>query len=376
MHVNAESIPLWKADLLTGCQAVCIITKLIVGAETIHMIYTVTLNPSLDDFVSVPEFRLGKTNRTEEEHLVAGGKGINVSRVLTALGVPNTALGFAAGFTGEEIVRQIRKEGLCDDFIRLSKGCSRINVKLLNYEGTEINGEGPAIDDAALEQLMERIGGLDEEDILILAGSIPAGMPKTLYADLMKAAPDGVRIVVDAAGEALRAALPLHPFLIKPNLDELSELIQLGAGKLREELALQREICGEQSLEPSPLRHHKLENPSGPQPADVLQILAARIQKLGARNVLISMSGDGAVLLDADGKFHLHKVPAGELVNGVGAGDSMVAGFLAGLDRYGSYEDAFLMGIAAGSASAYQEGLAGQQEITDLYAQVKKEDGQ
>lgn len=340
------------------------------------MIYTVTLNPSLDDFVSVPEFRLGKTNRTEDEHLVAGGKGINVSLVLTALGIPNTALGFTAGFTGEEIERQLKRKNICCDFIRLPEGSSRINVKIVHYEGTELNGRGPEIDRASLEKLAGRIRRLEKGDFLILAGSIPAGMPKTLYADFMKAAPDGVRIVVDTEGEALRAVLPLHPFLIKPNLDELSELIQRGAGKLQKELAMQREICKEQSFKRSPLRHHKLENPSGPQPADVLQLLAARIQKLGAQNVLISMSGDGAALLDADGKFHLHKAPVGELVNGVGAGDSMVAGFVAGLLWHHSYEEAFLMGLAAGSASAYQEELAGQKEIALLYEQMKKEDGQ
>ena len=339
------------------------------------MIYTVTLNPSLDDFVAVPEFRIGKTNRTEKENLIAGGKGINVSLVLTALGIPNTALGFTAGFTGEEIERQLREKNICCDFIRLPEGSSRINVKLINYEGTEINGRGPAIGENDLSCLKEKLSCLKEGDVLVLSGSIPAGMPQTLYADLMKPVSGrGVKIVVDAAGEALRSTLPLHPFLIKPNLDELSELIQLGAGKLREELALQRENCGEQSFEPSPLRHHKLENPSGPQHVDVLQLLAARIQKMGAENVLISMAGDGAALLDADGKFHFHKVPEGELVNGVGAGDSMVAGFLTGFLRHHSYEEAFLMGLAAGSASAYQEGLAGQQEILSLYDQMKRED--
>ncbi len=309
------------------------------------MIYTVTLNPSLDDYVSVPEFRLGKTNRAEEERLVAGGKGINVSHVLTALGIPNTALGFTAGFTGEEIERQLKEKNIYCDFIRLPGGISRINVKLSDYEGTEINGRGPVIGENDLDKLREKLFCLKEGDVLVLSGSIPAGVPKTLYADLMRQVSGrGVKIIVDAAGEALRSTLPLHPFLIKPNRDELEEII--GAD---------------------------LQN-TGDSAADVLRLLALRLQKRGARNVLISLAGDGAALLDADGRFHIHRAPAGKLVNGVGAGDSMVAGFLAGFLQYHDYEEAFLMGLAAGSASAYQEGLAGQQEITCLYEQMKEED--
>lgn len=303
------------------------------------MIYTVTFNPSLDYIVSVPEFKLGKTNRTQEENITAGGKGINVSLVLTALGIPNTALGFTAGFVGEEIRRQLQEREICCDFLTLPEGCSRINVKLKNLEGTEINGRGPAIDEASLSILKGKISRLSGNDILVLSGSIPSGMSKTLYAELMQLLPEKVKVVVDAAGETLLHTLPLHPFLIKPNRDELEELLP--------------------------------EGPSGN-----LKHCALRLQQLGARNVLISMAGDGAALLDENGEWHQHSAPEGMLVNGVGAGDSMVAGFLAGYLQAGSSEEAFqkafLMGLAAGSASAYQEGLAGQQDIRKLYDQLTK----
>lgn len=307
------------------------------------MIYTVTFNPSLDYIVSVPEFKPGRTNRTQEEILTAGGKGINVSLVLTALGVPNTALGFTAGFVGEEIRRQLQEREICCDFLMLPEGCSRINVKLKNLEGTEINGRGPTIDEASLSILKGKIAHLSEHDILVLSGSIPSGMTKNLYAELMKLLPERVKVVVDAAGETLLHTLPQHPFLIKPNRDELAELL---TGK-------HREAGGD---------------------SEGLRCMARRLQKLGARNVLISMAGDGAALLDENGGWHQHPAPEGTLVNGVGAGDSMVAGFLAGYLQAGSSEEAFqkafLMGLAAGSASAYQEDLAGQQEILVLYEQL------
>lgn len=303
------------------------------------MIYTVTFNPSLDYIVSVPEFKLGKTNRTQEENITAGGKGINVSLVLTALGIPNTALGFTAGFVGEEIRRQLKERQICCDFLTLPEGCSRINVKLKKLEGTEINGRGPAIDEASLSILKGKISRLSGNDILVLSGSIPSGMSKTLYEELMQLLPEQVKVVVDAAGETLLHTLPQHPFLIKPNRDELEELLP--------------------------------ESPSGN-----LKLCAARLQQMGARNVLISMAGDGAALLDENGEWHQHSAPEGTLVNGVGAGDSMVAGFLAGYLQAGSSEEAFqkalLMGLAAGSASAYQEGLAGQQDIRKQYDQLTK----
>ena len=331
------------------------------------MIYTVTFNPSLDYIVSVPEFKPGRTNRTQEEILTAGGKGINVSLVLTALGVPNTALGFTAGFVGEEIRRQLREREICCDFLTLPEGCSRINVKLKNLEGTEINGRGPSIDEASLSILKGKIAHLSDHDILVLSGSIPSGMSKNLYAELMKLLPERVKVVVDAAGETLLHTLPQHPFLIKPNRDELAELLTGKPGISQaapEVLQLSPE-----GLQTAPGKHREAGGDS-----EGLRCMARRLQKLGARNVLISMAGDGAALLDENGGWHQHPAPEGTLVNGVGAGDSMVAGFLAGYLQAGSSEEAFqkafLMGLAAGSASAYQEGLAGQQEIGKLYDQL------
>lgn len=335
------------------------------------MIDTVTLNPSLDYIVSVPDFKLGATNRAQKEQMAAGGKGINVSQVLTALGVENTALGFTAGFVGEEIRQRLREEDIRCDFLTLSQGCSRINVKLRNYEGTEINARGPEISESELEQLREKLRLLTPGDVVVLSGSIPAGMPKTLYAELMRnVIPEGVKVVVDAAGEALRSTLPLRPFLIKPNLDELEELIRPDR-----DFAQSRETARRQQKDPEPVqgRHQKILNPEEPQAEDVLRLLSARIQKMGAQNVLISLAGAGAALLDAEGGWHRRRAPEGTLVNGVGAGDSMVAGFLAGYERTGNYETAFRMGLAAGSASAFSEQLAGKEEIMELYRNMERE---
>lgn len=240
------------------------------------MIYTVTFNPSLDYIVSVPEFKPGRTNRTQEEILTAGGKGINVSLVLTALGVPNTALGFTAGFVGEEIRRQLREREICCDFLTLPEGCSRINVKLKNLEGTEINGRGPTIDEASLSILKGKIAHLSDHDILVLSGSIPSGMSKTLYAELMELLPETVKVVVDAAGETLLHTLPQHPFLIKPNRDELEGLLTGKMGILQTAPGKHREAGGD---------------------SEGLRCMARRLQKLGTRNVLISMAGDGFLLL-------------------------------------------------------------------------------
>lgn len=335
------------------------------------MIYTVTLNPSLDYIVSVPDFKLGSTNRTKEERMTAGGKGINVSQVLTALGVPNTALGFAAGFVGEEILRQLKEKKFAGDFLSLPGGCSRINVKIRNIEGSEINGKGPDIPEEAMEKLREKLRCLAPEDVVVLAGSVPAGMPRELYAELMREViPEGVRVVVDASGETLKSALTCRPFLVKPNLCELEELIRMEKESMKDPGK-----AGREKQEPEKIqgRHQKILNPEGPQAEDVLRILAARIQKLGAQNVMISMAGNGAALLDADGGWHIHRAPEGTLRNGVGAGDSMVAGFLAGFQKTGSYETAFRMGLAAGSASAFSEELAGKEEILDLFRKLEEE---
>lgn len=300
------------------------------------MIFTVTFNPSLDYVVEVEDFILGRTNRTVSEEIVPGGKGINVSTMLTHLGIENTALGFTAGFTGEEIIRGLERIGVKAEFIHLSKGNSRINLKLKSVEGTEINGQGPEIKEARITELMNRLEVLKEGDILVLGGSIPATMPDSIYRDIMKRlAGRGVHIVVDATKELLLNVLEYQPFLIKPNKDELEEIFSV-------KLQSREEIL-----------HY-----------------ADKLREMGAENVLVSLGGEGAILIAADGKVYDTPVPKGELVNGVGAGDSMVAGFLRGwlLDR--EYRTAFYMGVAAGSASAFSKHLAKREDVETLYREL------
>ena len=308
----------------------------------LKMIYTVTLNPSLDNIVAVENFRLGHTNRTSSELMLPGGKGINMSIVLKNLGIDSTAFGFVAGFTGEEIESRLKDSGVRTDFIHLDKGNSRINLKLKSVEGTEINGQGPEITPAAIEALMARLAQLRKGDGLFLAGSIPVTMPDDIYGRIMeKLCEKGLNLVVDAAGKLLLNVLQYHPFLIKPNLDELGELfgVELHAG-------------------------------------DEVIPYAKKLQELGARNVLVSMAGDGAVLLDETGKIYRAEAPDGELKNGVGAGDSMAAGFMAGWMERGEYGHAFRMGVAAGSASAFSDYLATGEEIRQLYERVSSREGQ
>ena len=303
------------------------------------MIYTVTFNPSLDYIVTVNDFRLGETNRTASEQMLPGGKGINVSTVLENLGFDNTALGFVAGFTGREIVSKVRELGFQSEFIELDEGWSRINIKMKDFDGTEINGQGPAISGAALQALLEKLDGLKEGDVLVLAGSIPASIPETIYAEIMKRLDGkGVLTVVDATNDLLMEVLPYHPFLIKPNQHELGAIFGV-------------ELDTQESVVP----------------------YARKMQEQGALNVLVSMGGKGAVLLDADREVHMLPVPEGTLVNAVGAGDSMVAGFLAGWLEKKDYEHAFRMGVSAGSASAFSERLATRAEVETLYRSI--EDG-
>ncbi len=297
------------------------------------MIYTVTFNPSLDYIVSVPDFALGKTNRTKTEQMLPGGKGINVSIVLQNLGIPSTALGFMAGFTGKEIIRRLEEMELKSDFIEIDGGLSRINVKLKDIDGTEVNGMGPVIDQVSLDKLMAKLDQLHGGDILVLAGSIPDSMPDTIYEDIMRRLfGKGIRFVVDATRALLVNVLPYHPFLIKPNNHELGEIFGV-------------ELTTRESVVP----------------------YAKKLQEMGAANVLVSMAGQGAVLIDADGGVHMHEAARGKLVNAVGAGDSMVAGFLAGYEERSDYEHAFLMGISAGSASAFSELLATRPEVEAVY---------
>ena len=300
------------------------------------MIYTVTFNPSLDYIVSVDDFKLGLTNRTSSELILPGGKGTNVSTVLKNLGLESTALGFVAGFTGNEIVKRLNDMGIKSDFISIENGISRINLKLKSIDGTEINGAGPDISEEKVNELMDKLNQLKEGDVLVLAGSIPSSMSDNIYRDIMADLKDrGVMIVVDATKDLLLNVLEYHPFLIKPNNHELGEIFNV-------KLTTREEVI-----------------PYG-----------RKLQEKGARNVLVSMAGEGAVLIAEDGQVFDAPAPKGKLINGVGAGDSMVAGFVAGWIEKQDYKYAFHMGVASGSASAFSENLATKEEIINVYNQV------
>ena len=293
------------------------------------MIYTVTCNPSLDYIVTVNDFQLGQTNRTTSEQMLPGGKGINVSTVLKNLGVENTALGFVAGFTGREL-------GFQNEFLELSEGWSRINIKMKDFDGTEINGKGPEISEEAVQALLERLDQVEEGDVLVLAGSIPESMPSTFYAEILSRMQGrGILTVVDATNNLLLEVLQYRPFLVKPNQHELGEIFGV---KLKTQ-------------------------------EDVIPY-AGELQEKGAVNVLVSMGSKGAVLLDEQGEVHRLPAPEGKLINAVGAGDSMVAGFLAGWLEKHDYEHAFRLGVSAGSASAFSEKLATEAEIRNLYKTI------
>ncbi|MFG6329025.1 MAG: 1-phosphofructokinase [Lachnospiraceae bacterium] len=300
------------------------------------MIYTVTFNPSLDYIVSVPDFKLGFTNRTDSELMLPGGKGINVSIVLKNLGTESTALGFMAGFTGDEISRKVESMGVKADFIKTSQGISRINLKLKSIDGTEINGRGPDIGHEQVELLLQKLDRLQEGDALVLAGSIPASIPDSIYRDIMKSLDGkGILVVVDATKDLLVNVLEYHPFLVKPNNHELGEIFDVT-------LETKEEVIP----------------------------YAKKLQEKGARNVLVSMAGKGAVLAAEDGTVYKAPAPEGELKNAVGAGDSMVAGFLAGWLARKEYKHAFCMGVATGSASAFSENLATKEEAEEVYRRV------
>lgn len=300
------------------------------------MIYTVTFNPSLDYIVKVDDFKTGQVNRTASERLFPGGKGINVSIVLKNLGFDNVALGFTAGFTGKEIEKRVRDFGCSSDFIEIDNGLSRINVKLKSQEESEINGRGPQISEEALEKLFAQLDRLKKGDVLALAGSIPSSMPSDTYERIMARLENrGIDIVVDATKDLLKKVLKYHPFLIKPNNHELGDMFGV-----------------------------TLKND------DEIILYGKKLQEMGARNVLVSMAGDGAIFLNEDGSVHKSAAPTGKVKNSVGAGDSMVAGFLAGYLESGDLAAAFKMGVAAGSASAFSEELATRQEVTDLLNKI------
>lgn len=297
------------------------------------MIYTVTFNPSLDYIVRMDSFATGKINRVNYEQVLAGGKGINVSIVLKNLGQNNTALGFLAGFTGEEIKRQLHEFGVTNDFVQLNQGFSRINVKAKAENETEINGQGPDIEEAKLEELFTKLDQLQADDTLVLAGSIPKTLPDDIYQQIMaRLNGKGIRIIVDAEKKLLLNVLQYHPFLIKPNNHELGDMFGVT-------LTTDAEIIE----------------------------YAKKLQAKGAQNVLISMAGDGAILLTTDGTTYKCPAPKGKLVNSVGAGDSMVAGFITGFNESaGDFKTAFHMGVATGSASAFSDNLATRPEVEAL----------
>lgn len=306
------------------------------GREGYKVIYTVTFNPSLDYIVSVKDFRPGMTNRTSSELMIAGGKGINVSIVLGNLGIKSTALGFIAGFTGDEIVRRLHNSGINSEFIKINDGISRINIKLKSIDGTEINGQGPHIDSSHIEQLMNRLRRLESGDVLVLAGSIPAGISDNIYKDIMDMLKDkGVQIVVDATSRLLTNVLEYKPFFIKPNQHELGDIFNVT-------LNTQEEVIP----------------------------YALELKKMGAVNVCVSMGGKGAILVADDGNVYKAKAPDGILKNSVGAGDSLVAGFLSGWIEKKDYEYAFRKGVATGSASAFSERLATNGEVNGLIGKV------
>ncbi len=307
-----------------------------VNKEVMTMIYTVTLNPAIDYIITVPELQMGMTNRTGSEKLLPGGKGINISIVLKNLGIETTALGFIAGFTGDEIKRRLEKTGIHTDLIKVQQGYSRINIKLKDVDGMEINGNGPQIGKEDLNQLFAKMEALKKGDFLVLAGSIPGCIPDTIYRDIMiQVRRQQVDVVIDADGKLLEQSLKNRPFLIKPNHHELGGIFGVTL-KTRE---------------------------------DVIEY-AVRMQERGARNVLVSMGAAGAVLADEQGNVHSHEALKGTLVNAVGAGDSMIAGFLAGWMERQDYQHGFCLGLAAGSASAFSEELAVEEQIRELYRQM------
>ena len=297
------------------------------------MIYTVTFNPAIDYIIRLDKLTTGAINRVTYEQVLGGGKGVNVSIVLGNLGHKSTATGFLAGFTGDEIVRQLRDFNAADDFVKLDEGFSRINVKVKADVETEINGQGPKISEAKREELFKKLEQLGEGDTLILSGSIPNTLPDDMYEQtLSRIKGKGIRFVVDAEKGLLLKVLKFNPWLIKPNNHELGDMFGV---KLKTN-------------------------------AEIIEY-AKKLQEKGARNVLISMAGDGAILLTEDGKDYFSPAPKGKLVNSVGAGDSMVAGFVAGyIENNGDYERAFKMGLCTGSASAFSENLATRPEVEAL----------
>ena len=305
------------------------------------MVYTITFNPALDYITQVENFKIGEINRTKTETILPGGKGLNVSIVLKNLEIENTALGFIAGFTGEELIKKLEAKGVKTDFVKVEEGFTRINIKISSISGnkveeTALNGSGPQIVQKDIEELFNKLDKVTTEDVVVLSGSVPKNISKDVYREICKKISErGITFVVDSTQELLMSVLEYNPFLIKPNKEELEETLN----------------CKISSKE------------------DIINA-AKELKKLGAQNILVSLGKDGALLLTKEDKVLYSKAPKGEIVNTVGSGDSMVAGFLAGYYKTKDYEYALKTGVAAGSASAFSIELATKNDVEELLKQL------
>ena len=301
------------------------------------MIYTVTLNPSIDYVVETDKLKIGEVNRANKEELYPGGKGINVSLMLNELQAENTALGFLGGFIGEYIENTLASKGVNTEFIKLEEGFSRINLKIKNEVETEINGKGPHISEDNLQLLYKKIEKLKDEDILVLCGSIPKSLSNTLYQDIISmVAKKNVKVIVDATSNLLLNTLKYNPFLIKPNIHELEEIFDTKID------------CIDSTI-----------------------FYATKLKDMGAENVLISMGKDGALLIDSKGKIYLSNAPYGDVINTVGSGDSMVAGFISGYLKTKDYKEALKLGASCGSATAFSSGIGEKKLIDTLKNEIE-----
>ncbi|MGL5260505.1 MAG: 1-phosphofructokinase [Lachnospiraceae bacterium] len=305
------------------------------------MIYTVTLNPSLDHVLVVKDYEEGTINQIGAEYYIPGGKGINVSSVCKNLGVETIALGFIAGFSGMEIKRLLDARQILNDFILIDSGNSRLNVKILSQKETQINGEGPFIQQAYIDRLLEKLSKLTDNDVLVLSGSIPPGVPNTIYRDIMKMlASKNITIFLDAIKEEMWEAISMKPFCIKPNKEELGDLFGVTIKN--------RQDC---------------------------IFYGKKLREAGARNVLISLGEDGAILLKESEEVAILDAPTGKVVHTVGAGDSMVAGFLCGYLEKKDMDYAFKLSVCAGSASSFSQELAPKETVDNLLKTLENKKG-